>query len=89
MGLNNTVLKKASTANLQLPTPKRAVWELGLGSWELTGFRSLEEASMKANLFVALLLASTLTAGTAAAQPAPFNEIGLTMGHWHIVSKDV
>ena len=31
----------------------------------------------------------TLTAGTAAAQPAPFNEIGLTMGHWHIISKDV
>src|SRR5262245_18944603 len=47
------------------------------------------EASMKTNAFVALLLASTLTAGTAAAQPAPFNEIGVTMGHWHIVSKDV
>ena len=44
---------------------------------------------MKTNVLVALLLASTLTAGTAAAQPAPFNEIGLTMGHWHIVSKDV
>ena len=44
---------------------------------------------MNTNVFVALLLASTLTAGTAAAQPAPFNEIGLTMGHWHIVSKDV
>ena len=38
---------------------------------------------------VALLFASTLTAGAAAAQPAPFNEIGVTMGHWHIVSKDV
>jgi catechol 2,3-dioxygenase-like lactoylglutathione lyase family enzyme len=44
---------------------------------------------MKMHVFVALLMASTLTAGTAAAQPAPFNEIGLTMGHWHIVSKDV
>ena len=44
---------------------------------------------MKTNVFVALLLTSTLTAGTAAAQPAPFNEIGLAMGHWHIVSKDV
>src|SRR5687768_5218898 len=44
---------------------------------------------MKTNVLIALLLASTLTAGTAAAQPAPFNEIGLTMGHWHIVSKDV
>ena len=38
---------------------------------------------------VAVLFASTLTAGTASAQPAPFNEIGVTMGHWHIVSKDV
>jgi catechol 2,3-dioxygenase-like lactoylglutathione lyase family enzyme len=47
------------------------------------------EASMKMNVFVASLLASALTAGTAAAQPAPFNEIGLTMGHWHIASKDV
>src|SRR6266480_6783196 len=38
---------------------------------------------------MALLFASTVTAGTAAAQPAPFNQIGVTMGHWHIVSKDV
>src|SRR5688572_32331521 len=36
-----------------------------------------------------LLCASVLTAATTAAQPAPFNEIGVTMGHWHIVSKDV
>ena len=43
----------------------------------------------KISLFVALLFASTLTAGTAAAQPAPFNEIGVTMGHWHIASKDM
>jgi catechol 2,3-dioxygenase-like lactoylglutathione lyase family enzyme len=44
----------------------------------------------KTSLFVALLLfALTLTAGTAAAQPAPFNEVGVTMGHWHIASKDV
>jgi catechol 2,3-dioxygenase-like lactoylglutathione lyase family enzyme len=40
-------------------------------------------------MFVALLISSLLTAGTAAAQPAPFNEVGVTMGHWHIVSKDV
>jgi catechol 2,3-dioxygenase-like lactoylglutathione lyase family enzyme len=39
--------------------------------------------------FVALLLGSALTASTATGQPAPFNEIGVTMGHWHIVSKDV
>lgn len=38
---------------------------------------------------VALFFASTLTAGTAVAQPAPFNEIGVTMGHWHLNSKDV
>lgn len=44
---------------------------------------------MKTSVVVALVLASTLTAGTAAAQPAPFNEIGVTMGHWHIVSRDV
>ena len=31
----------------------------------------------------------TLTASTAGAQPAPFNEMGVTMGHWHIISKDV
>src|ERR1700731_2025243 len=40
-------------------------------------------------MFVALLLASALTAQTAAAQPAPFNEVGVTMGHWHLASKDV
>jgi catechol 2,3-dioxygenase-like lactoylglutathione lyase family enzyme len=44
---------------------------------------------VKTGVFVAFLLASTLTAGIAAAQPAPFNEIGVTMGHWHIASKDV
>jgi catechol 2,3-dioxygenase-like lactoylglutathione lyase family enzyme len=42
---------------------------------------------MKKHLFVTLL-ASTLAAGTAAAQPAPFNQVGLTMGHWHLASKD-
>src|SRR5205823_11557729 len=47
------------------------------------------EASMKTTTFAALLFASTLAAGTAVAQPAPFNEAGVTMGHWHIVSKDV
>jgi len=44
---------------------------------------------MKTSVCVALLFAATLTAGTAAAQPAPFNQIGVTMGHWHIASKDV
>ena len=48
-----------------------------------------KEASVKTNVVAALLFALTLTAGTAAAQPAPFNQIGVTMGHWHIASKDV
>src|SRR5262249_61894526 len=42
---------------------------------------------MKA-LFPALLLASTLVAGTAYAQPFPFNEAGVTMGHWHLASQN-
>jgi catechol 2,3-dioxygenase-like lactoylglutathione lyase family enzyme len=44
---------------------------------------------MKTTVFAALLLASALSAGSAAAQPAPFNEAGVTMGHWHLISKDV
>ena len=39
-------------------------------------------------MFVALSLASALATRTAAAQPAPFNETGVTMGHWHLASKD-
>ncbi len=44
---------------------------------------------MKTNVIVALLFVSTLTAGTASAQLAPYNQVGVTMGHWHIASKDV
>jgi catechol 2,3-dioxygenase-like lactoylglutathione lyase family enzyme len=44
---------------------------------------------MKINGLVVLLVASALTARTAVAQPAPFNELGVTMGHWHLASKDV
>jgi catechol 2,3-dioxygenase-like lactoylglutathione lyase family enzyme len=40
-------------------------------------------------LIAGLWLASTLAAGTAVAQPAPFNEVGVTMGHWHLNSRDV
>jgi catechol 2,3-dioxygenase-like lactoylglutathione lyase family enzyme len=43
---------------------------------------------MKIGLLAALMLASTVAAGTAMAQPAPFNEVGATMGHWHFASKD-
>ena len=44
---------------------------------------------MKTQVLAALLFVSTLSAGTAAAQPAPVNQAGVTMGHWHIASKDV
>jgi catechol 2,3-dioxygenase-like lactoylglutathione lyase family enzyme len=40
-------------------------------------------------LIAGVWLASTLAAGTAFAQQAPFNEAGVTMGHWHLVSQDV
>jgi catechol 2,3-dioxygenase-like lactoylglutathione lyase family enzyme len=36
-----------------------------------------------------VVLLFALTLGTAGAQPTPFNETGVTMGHWHIASKDV
>ena len=42
---------------------------------------------MKPTIFAALLFASSLAAGSAAAQPAPFNDIGVTMGHWHLASS--
>jgi len=41
------------------------------------------------SLIAGLFLASTMAAGTAFAQPAPFNDVGVTMGHWHLASKDV
>jgi len=43
---------------------------------------------MKTKLFAAAFFASTLLAGTAFAQPTPFNSDGVTMGHWHMASKD-
>src|ERR1043165_5917381 len=51
--------------------------------------RLTREVSVKTSMFAALLLASALSIGTASAQPAPFNEAGVTMGHWHLASKDV
>lgn len=44
---------------------------------------------MKIKLFAALSLVLASTAQLASAQPAPYNALGVTMGHWHIVSKDV
>ncbi len=40
-------------------------------------------------LISALWLVSTLTAGTALAQPFTPNEAGVTNGHWHLNSRDV
>jgi len=44
---------------------------------------------VKKTMLIALSLASTLVAGPAAAQLAPYNQAGVTMGHWHIATKDV
>src|SRR6266403_5398247 len=40
-------------------------------------------------LVASLGLAFMLAAGTAVAQPFPFNDVGVTMGHWHLISRDV
>src|SRR5260370_35252778 len=40
-------------------------------------------------LISALWLASSLIAGAAWAQPYAPNEAGVTMGHWHLNSRDV
>jgi len=45
------------------------------------------KTALTTTVFAALLLA--LGADPASAQPAPFNEVGVTWGHWHIISKDV
>jgi catechol 2,3-dioxygenase-like lactoylglutathione lyase family enzyme len=54
---------------------------------QLAGKEVIVHATVRT--LVALVFAATLTARTAAAQPAPYNEIGLTMGHWHFISRDV
>src|SRR5215813_6701611 len=46
------------------------------------------KTALKTTAFAALLL-TPFAVGPAAAQPAPYNEVGATMGHWHIISKDV
>jgi catechol 2,3-dioxygenase-like lactoylglutathione lyase family enzyme len=43
------------------------------------------KTALTTTAFAALL---AFGASPAAAQPAPFNEVGVTMGHWHIISKD-
>jgi catechol 2,3-dioxygenase-like lactoylglutathione lyase family enzyme len=44
---------------------------------------------VKIRMVAAFLISSAMTVGFAAAQPAPYNDVGLTMGHWHLISKDV
>jgi len=44
---------------------------------------------MKITTLAVLLLAPPFVIGTAAAQPLPFNEAGVTNGHWHLNSKNV
>src|SRR5712691_2012309 len=41
------------------------------------------------SLFAALFLTTTLATGTAFAQPFAPNEAGVTMGHWHLNSRDI
>lgn len=41
------------------------------------------------HLAICTIAATLLAAGDASAQPAPFNEAGVTMGHWHLNSRDV
>ena len=44
---------------------------------------------MKTRWFVALSFVAVLFFGAAGAQPAPYNDVGVTMGHWHLISEDV
>jgi catechol 2,3-dioxygenase-like lactoylglutathione lyase family enzyme len=46
------------------------------------------KTTLRTTAFAALLLAP-FAVGPATAQPAAFNDIGVTWGHWHIISKDV
>src|SRR3954464_5043352 len=41
------------------------------------------------NLIASLMAVALIAAGAAFAQPYPFNEAGVTMGHWHLNSRDV
>src|SRR6202040_3181489 len=66
----------------------RSVRVLAFAPIALERARPTGRRSMKA-LMSALWLVSSLAAGTALAQPAPPNEAGVTMGHWHLNSRDV
>jgi hypothetical protein len=51
-------------------------------NWEVAAMKTLISIS-------ALCLFSSLAVGTAFAQPYAPNEAGVTMGHWHLNSRDV
>jgi catechol 2,3-dioxygenase-like lactoylglutathione lyase family enzyme len=55
----------------------------------LPAINGMREAVVRIFAFIALLFTSALAATGTAAQPAPFNAAGVTMGHWHLISKDV
>ena len=40
-------------------------------------------------LFLAVWVISLLVPALASAQPFPVNEAGVTMGHWHLNSRDI
>ncbi len=44
---------------------------------------------MRNRSVLSLSLAMMFTVVVARAQPAPYNDIGVTMGHWHLISEDV
>ncbi|MSO30353.1 MAG: hypothetical protein EXQ48_05325 [Acidobacteria bacterium] len=44
---------------------------------------------MKTRLLATFVLALMLAAGAVSAQTLPFNDAGVTNGHWHLASKDV
>src|SRR4029079_5206256 len=52
-----------------------------------TTSRIKREDSVRA--LIAALFASTMATSAAVAQYAPFNETGVPMGHWRLVSHDV
>src|SRR5713226_8498239 len=50
---------------------------------------SIKKESAVRKLITALWMISLVTSGTAWAQAFPPNEMGVTMGHWHMNSRDI
>src|SRR5262245_24226272 len=62
-----------------LPSREPTAAKRARPTWEVAAMR---------RLFSALFLVSSLAGGTALAQPYTPNEAGVTMGHWHLNSRD-